>query len=203
MDPNNPKASEHQPGDPSSPFEIAGYPAQGSPYPPQGFAYPVQGAPVPNRAQGAPHPQMQGGPQITTWQQPGYPLQQTGYPVQQPGYPGEQPGHPSQPAAYSSEQSKNSLNSGDVLKNDLKLMSPNGEFSLCMQKDGNLVIYSGSSPKWSSMTNGKGCQPFRLVMQKDNNLCIYDGSGQCTWASNTCNRGNAGAWVTMQVRSQF
>ena len=198
MDPNNSKVSEHQPGEPSCRPVIAGYPAQGSPYLPQGFAH---------HAQGAPHPPMHGGPPITTWQQPGYPLQQAGYPGQQPGdsgeqppwYPGEQPGHQSQIAAYHPEQSKDSLNSGDVLKNDLKLMSPNGRFTLCMQKDGNLVVYSGSSPIWSSRTNGKGCQPFRLVMQEDNNLCIYDGSGHCTWSSNTCNRGKAGAWVTMQV----
>ena len=30
-----------------------------------------------------------------------------------------------------------------------------------MQIDGNLVVYMGSTPLWSSRTHNKGCQPFR------------------------------------------
>ena len=97
------------------------------------------------------------------------------------------------------EQPKNSLKCGDVLKNGQMLRSGNGRFTLCMQEDGNLVVYSGSTPIWASRTDSKGCQPFRLVMQEDSNLCIYDGTGHCTWASDTWKCGKAGAWVTMQV----
>ena len=90
------------------------------------------------------------------------------------------------------------LKCGDLLRNGQMLRSGNGRFTLCMQKDGNLVVYSGSTPIWASRTDSKGCQPFRLVMQEDSNLCIYDGTGRCTWASNTWRAGHAGAWVTMQ-----
>ena len=89
---------------------------------------------------------------------------------------------------------------GDVIGNGQMLKSGNGRFILHMQKDGNLVVYAGSTPIWASRTNNKGCQPFRLEMQKDNNLCIYDGTGQCTWASQTQGCGKAGAWVEMQVK---
>ena len=91
------------------------------------------------------------------------------------------------------------LKCGDVLKHGQWLRSGNGRFTLCMQPDGNLVVYSGGNPIWASRTEHKGCQPFRLVMQEDSNLCIYDGTGRCTWASDTWKCGKAGAWVTMQV----
>ena len=96
-------------------------------------------------------------------------------------------------------QRNNSLNSGNKLGNGLMLKSSNGRFTLRMQEDGNLVVYSGGTPIWASRTEGKGCQPFRLAMQEDNNLCIYDGTGRCTWASDTWRCRKAGAWVIMQV----
>ena len=91
------------------------------------------------------------------------------------------------------------LNPGDALGNGQMLTSSNGRFALCMETDGNLVVYSGSKPIWASRTNHTGGQPFRLVMQEDNNLCVYDESGACTWDSQTSQCGKAGAWVTMQV----
>ena len=73
-------------------------------------------------------------------------------------------------------QSKSCLLPGDSLKNGEKLTSDNGQFTLCMQSDGNLVLYSGDNPLWESRTQGKGHPPYRLVMQENSNLCIYYGS---------------------------
>ena len=70
-----------------------------------------------------------------------------------------------------------------MIENGQMLRSSNGKFTLCMQEDGNLVVYRDSSPIWASRTHNKGCKPFRLEMQKDNNLCIYDGTGERTWAA--------------------
>ena len=98
---------------------------------------------------------------------------------------------------------RNSLNPGESLENGQKLTSGNGKFTLCMQSDANLVLYSGGTPIWSSRTHGKGLPPYRLVMKEDGNLCIYDGSevlgyGRCTWASGTIKTGKPAVWATMQ-----
>ena len=97
----------------------------------------------------------------------------------------------------------NHLIPGGMIGNGQLLKSSNGRFMMRMQKDGNLVVYSGSNPIWASRTENKGCQPFRLEMQHDSNLCIYDGTGRCTWASQTHGCGRAGAWVEMQVKLQI
>ena len=85
------------------------------------------------------------------------------------------------------------LKPGDVIENGQMLRSSNGKFTLCMQRDGNLVVYKGSTPLWVSGTHNSGCEPFRLEMKKDNNLCIYDKNGKCTWESQTQGLGGAGA----------
>ena len=73
-------------------------------------------------------------------------------------------------------QPKSCLLPGDSLGNGEKLTSDNGQFTLCMQSDGNLVLYSGDNPLWESRTRGMGHPPYRLVMQENSNLCIYYGS---------------------------
>ncbi len=86
------------------------------------------------------------------------------------------------------------------------LYYPNGEnndtFSLCMQTDGNLVLYvSGThivgdinynlnkQPIWSAGTYGTGSDD-HLVMQTDGNLVVYTSSGQPVWNSGTYGTGN-------------
>ena len=65
------------------------------------------------------------------------------------------------------------------------LHSPSGQYTLVMQTDGNLVIYtSGGKPVWASNTNGTGNNN-TLVMQTDGNLVIYTSGGKPVWASNT------------------
>ena len=48
------------------------------------------------------------------------------------------------------EQPRSYLSSGDVLRNGQMVMSRNRRFTLCMQEDGNLVVYSRSTPIWAS-----------------------------------------------------
>lgn len=74
------------------------------------------------------------------------------------------------------------------------LQSPNGQFSLTLQDDGNLVLYAGSDAVWATGTNG---QPVaRATMQADGNLVLYSSEGEAVWASNT--DGNPGAYLVLQ-----
>lgn len=69
--------------------------------------------------------------------------------------------------------------------------SPDGEFDLVMQTDGNLVMYDASStPVWHSQTAGQAAT--RAVMQADGNFVVYNGS---TPIWNTETNGNPGAKV--------
>jgi hypothetical protein len=60
-----------------------------------------------------------------------------------------------------------------------------GGFELDMQIDGNLVIYSGSGPIFSTLPHGAFdlVNPF-LRMQDDGNLVIYSNEG-ASWSTNT------------------
>lgn len=83
---------------------------------------------------------------------------------------------------------------GDVLHPGDSLASNNGNYVLAMQRDGNLVIYSGTSALWASNTAGK---PVAVcIMQGDGNLVLYNNSTQAVWASNTS--GRAGAHLVVQ-----
>lgn len=53
---------------------------------------------------------------------------------------------------------------------------------LILQNDGNLVIYQNSTPLWSAMTSGFA--PGRAVMQSDGNFVLYEG-GTAPWFSGT------------------
>lgn len=66
-------------------------------------------------------------------------------------------------------------------------------YRLVMQTDGNLVLYSRSTPLWASNTVGRGGY---ATMQSDGNLVVYGDSGRAVWASNTA--GNAGAYLVLQ-----
>ena len=81
---------------------------------------------------------------------------------------------------------------------------------LAVQKDGNIVRYSGvpdalgsascsvcpnnacpCSPTWASGTSNQGTAngPFRLVMQDDGNLVLYNNADQAPWAAGTVQAG--------------
>lgn len=86
---------------------------------------------------------------------------------------------------------KNRLVAGEQLKENAKLISANGEFSLVQQPDGNLVIYdSNKKAMWASGMNGQNVK--RCVMQKDGNLVQHPGGyDNAMWSTNT--KGNTGA----------
>lgn len=71
------------------------------------------------------------------------------------------------------------LNSGQCL-----VSSSAGAYRLCMQPDGNLVLYNTlGSPVWYTNTEGTGAS--YLIMQPDNNLVLYTAAGQPVWYTNT------------------
>lgn len=76
------------------------------------------------------------------------------------------------------------------------LRSLNNQHGLCMQRDGNLVLYFRTSARarWDTKTNGRNGAYLR--MQGDGNLVLYASSGAPLWASNT--QGRAGAKLYVQ-----
>lgn len=85
------------------------------------------------------------------------------------------------------------LRAGESLGIDQKLTSSNGKYSLIMQGDGNLVLYTESNaPVWATRTQGKGA--VRASMQDDGNLVLYTkeqdrwfhkDAAAAVWASHT------------------
>lgn len=77
------------------------------------------------------------------------------------------------------------LNAGDVLAAGQYIASPNLQYALVMQTDGNLVLYGpvdglGFRPMWYSATGGTGAD--RAVMQTDGNLVVYAGTTPKWWS---------------------
>ena len=91
---------------------------------------------------------------------------------------------------------KNKLMVGEQLKENAKLISANGEYSLVQQPDGNLVIYNTQKKAmWASGMNGQNVK--RCVMQKDGNLVQHPGGyDNAMWSTNT--KGNAGAYAMLR-----
>ena len=62
------------------------------------------------------------------------------------------------------------------------IVSPNGQYKLIMQTDGNLVMYKNNgTPIWSSGTMGSGTDN-QLIMQSAGNLVMYS-NGTAVWAT--------------------
>lgn len=73
------------------------------------------------------------------------------------------------------------------------IRSPNGQYALWHQTDGNVVIFSAVAPIWSTGTVGSTSS---FAMQGDGNLVLYPTNGTPLWASNTA--GNSGAKLVLQ-----
>ena len=72
--------------------------------------------------------------------------------------------------------------------NTTVLVSPNQQYRLSYQGDGNLVVYDKSNkPLWNTQTNGK--TPNKLVFQGDGNLVLYGANNAVHWASYCHNKG--------------
>jgi hypothetical protein len=90
---------------------------------------------------------------------------------------------------------------GAVLRAGESRTSPNGQFRLTMQGNGNLVLSQGGKPVWASNTDG--VKDAYCTMQPDGNLVVYGNRGGrpgAVWASNTYHRSRHGnAWVELFV----
>ena len=87
------------------------------------------------------------------------------------------------------------LNPGEMLREEEHLTSVNHQYSLVMQRDGNLVLYDARRhPLWASNTNGQRVE--KCIMQRDGNLVLYLRNGQPVWASNTA--GKPGSYLLVQ-----
>jgi len=90
---------------------------------------------------------------------------------------------------------RNRLSAGQALQINESLTSSNGQFSLELQDDGNLVLYDADhQPVWASGTDGQEVSGAR--MQQDGNLVIYSPGGDSIWASDTY--GNDEAYAVLQ-----
>lgn len=78
------------------------------------------------------------------------------------------------------------MTGNQVLGVNQSITSKDGRYSLIMQGDGNLVLYSPSRSLWSSNTAGRASN--WVVMQNNGNLVIYDSKNVSYWDSHTSGR---------------
>lgn len=98
--------------------------------------------------------------------------------------------------AISAPNSSNTtLEPGQILTKNNRLLSPDSQSALTLQNDGNLVLYSNMITTWN--TNALGSSADRLVMQSDGNLVVYNRSNVALW--NTQTGGNPGARLVLQT----
>ncbi len=81
------------------------------------------------------------------------------------------------------------LSTNQQLSTSQYLRSSNGQYTLYMQTDGNLVVYGNGCAVWGSGTNGTGNNN-HLAMQNDGNLVIYTSTSKPVWGSGTNGTGN-------------
>ena len=86
------------------------------------------------------------------------------------------------------------------LKVGSSLTSPNGDYSLTMQTDGNLVLSCKGNAVWWSDTEGKTV-PQGLTFQTDGNLVLYDDYRKPLWHSGT--QGTEASKMVMQDDGNF
>ncbi|MFE9749334.1 S8 family serine peptidase [Saccharothrix saharensis] len=73
---------------------------------------------------------------------------------------------------------------GESLRAGQSKVSPDGRFTLVMQGDGNLVLYTAAGePLWHTYSNGSGAT--HVILQEDGNLVLYTAAGQALWHTHT------------------
>ncbi|TQM83844.1 peptidase inhibitor I9 [Saccharothrix saharensis] len=73
---------------------------------------------------------------------------------------------------------------GESLRAGQSKVSPDGRFTLVMQGDGNLVLYTAAGQAlWHTYTNGRGAT--HVILQEDGNLVLYTAAGQPLWHTHT------------------
>lgn len=89
----------------------------------------------------------------------------------------------------------NRLNPGDSLAVGESITAADGQFTLIMQNDGNLVLYrTGGPARWATGTYGRTVA--RAIMQYDGNFVLYGPGGEPIWT--TATYGHPGAWLIVQ-----
>lgn len=89
-------------------------------------------------------------------------------------------------SAWQMAEAKDNLKPGEKLRTGQVLNSPNYQYMLIMQDDGNLVIYQMRGI-WNTRTQNTGAE--RLDFQSDGNLVIYKGNNQPVWDAGTVRQG--------------
>lgn len=74
---------------------------------------------------------------------------------------------------------------GESLRVGESIVSPNGQFRLVLQSDGNLVLYTSARAMWSTRTTGTGAN--KLTLQSDGNLVLYSPT-RAVWNSLTAGK---------------
>ncbi|MCI2229679.1 hypothetical protein MC378_10925 [Polaribacter sp. MSW13] len=75
------------------------------------------------------------------------------------------------------------LRSGASLLKGSSIQSPNKQYQLKFQKDGNLAFYGPNNRYiWDAKTNGKGV---KCTLQNDGNLVVYDKYNKPVWSTET------------------
>ena len=92
------------------------------------------------------------------------------------------------------------LPSGAVLTSGQSITTPNGQYSLTMETNGN-AVESGPSDSVVFETNTSGNTGADLIMQGDGNLVLYSSGGAALWASGTV--GSAGAYLVLPNNGQL
>jgi len=91
-------------------------------------------------------------------------------------------------------QPRTALYSNNSLVPGSQLTSSTLKHKLLLQSDGNLVLYNGTTPLWSS--NTVGAKSPQLILQNDGNLVLYSEGGRAVWSSGTF--GNQRTLVRLQ-----
>lgn len=89
---------------------------------------------------------------------------------------------------------RDTLNPGEVLKRGDSLISENQQYTVVLERNGNLVLNAGNRPLWASNTQGGRAQ--RCIMQPDGNLVLLLRNDQPVWATNT--GGKPGSFLVLQ-----
>ena len=93
---------------------------------------------------------------------------------------------PSTSMSYRMEVTPNyssNMTSGQAIATGTQIMSKNLKYRLIIQPDGNMVLYSNSTPIWHTHTAGAAGPT--LVMQSDGNLVLYATGTKPVWNSQT------------------
>ena len=100
------------------------------------------------------------------------------------------------PFGREAKKHMDTLTPDQELRLGASLESMDGQFSLQMQRDGNLVIYkvAGGRALWATHTDGYSTA--RAVMQGDGNFVLYTDHDQPVWSSAT--DGHSGSIVKLQ-----